>query len=102
MGQRRDLDALLRLILGSGNVYFQPPESTKMRYPAIVYERTGYDTTYSNDRIYHLKDIYSVTIIDPDPDSLIPERMITVIPLATLKRRYTSNNLHHASFIIYY
>lgn len=36
---RIGLSKLLREILDSDNVYFQPPESLKMNYPAIVYSR---------------------------------------------------------------
>ena len=37
MANRLDLQALLEDLLGSRNVYYQPPESVKMNYPAIVY-----------------------------------------------------------------
>ena len=40
MKTRYELHEFLCEILGSRNVYFQPPESVKMKYPAIVYERT--------------------------------------------------------------
>ena len=36
--RRNDLQKLLVEVLGSKNVYFQPPESVKMKYPAIVYQ----------------------------------------------------------------
>lgn len=32
MNRRYELQAVLEGILGSGNVYFQPPENLKMRY----------------------------------------------------------------------
>lgn len=40
MNRRYELQAVLEGILGSGNVYFQPPENLKMRYDCIVYERS--------------------------------------------------------------
>ena len=36
---RLELQSVLEQTLGSRNVYFQPPASVKMKYPAIVYER---------------------------------------------------------------
>ena len=42
MKTRYELHEFLCEILGSRNVYFQPPESVKMKYPAIVYERTDF------------------------------------------------------------
>ena len=38
MGTRIELQLKLEEILGSRHVYFQPPASIKMTYPAIVYE----------------------------------------------------------------
>lgn len=40
---RIDLQYLLENILGSRHVYFQPPETVKMNYPAIVYSLDGID-----------------------------------------------------------
>lgn len=37
MASRLNLQTFLEEILESRNVYFQPPESVKMKYPAIVY-----------------------------------------------------------------
>ena len=34
--------------------YFQPPESIKMNYPAIVYSLDDVDKTYANDGVYLL------------------------------------------------
>ena len=35
------LQETLETILGSENVYFQPPESYKIEYPCIIYERAN-------------------------------------------------------------
>lgn len=40
MDRRAELGKIFREILGNGNVYFQPPSNTQMRYPAIRYERS--------------------------------------------------------------
>ena len=43
--RRLELHEILCTILGSRNVYFQPPESIKMNYPAIVYGLDDMQTT---------------------------------------------------------
>ena len=48
--------------------YFQPPESIKMNYPAIVYSLDDIDKTYANDGVYLSNRRYAVTVIDKDPD----------------------------------
>lgn len=52
MNSRIDLHEELRAILGSGFVYFQPPESVKMIYPCIVYALDLMDMKYADDRPY--------------------------------------------------
>ena len=37
MSNRLDFDVILRSLLGSDNVYYQSPESVKMKYTAIKY-----------------------------------------------------------------
>ena len=49
--------------------YFQPPESVKMSYPAIVYSLDDIDKTYANDGVYLSKRRYTIVVIDKDPDT---------------------------------
>ena len=52
MIQRIKLHELLVSLLGTRNVYFQPPESIKLSYPCIVYKRSTGDTQFANDIPY--------------------------------------------------
>ena len=47
MASRLDLQTFLEEILESRNVYFQPPESVKMKYPAIVYALDDIENVYA-------------------------------------------------------
>ena len=49
LNDRLALHELLCEKLGSRNVYFQPPESIKMKYPAIVYSRNRIENTSAED-----------------------------------------------------
>ena len=101
MGSRLELQTLLEGILGSRNVYFQPPESVQMRYPAIVYSRDTVESIHANDNVYSLRHRYSVTVITDDPDSVLIED-ISSLPLCRHDRYYTSDNLNHDVFTLYY
>lgn len=101
MGSRLDLHDILKAIIGSSNVYFQPPEDLKMKYPCIIYTRNKIDTKYAGDKVYNHTIGYTVTVIDSNPDSLIPEKLLT-LPKCTFDRHYTADNLHHDTFTIYY
>ena len=74
MANRLDLQALLEDLLGSRNVYYQPPESVKMNYPAIVYALEDIENTFADDGVYLSNRKYLVTVIDKNPDSLLLTR----------------------------
>ena len=44
MGTRIELQSKLEELLGSRQVYYQPPETVKMEYPAIVYSKSNIRT----------------------------------------------------------
>lgn len=100
--QRRiQLQELLEELLGSDHVYFQPPASVRMEYPAIRYERNGIDVRHADNEPYLLRRSYSLTVIDWDPDSEIVSK-ISKLPMCRHNRHYTRDNLNHDVFVIYY
>lgn len=101
MATRLELQTLLENILGSRNVYYQPPESVKMQYPAIVYFRNNIENTHANDSVYSQNICYEIIVIYKDPDSDIPIN-ISKLPKCRFNRRYTSDNLYHDVFTLYF
>lgn len=101
MASRPNLQTMLEELLGSRNVYFNPPESVKMRYPAIVYARKGIDNVHANDSVYKQSTSYEVTVIDSNPDSEIVEK-VSKLPTCKFDRHFKSANLNHDVFTLYY
>jgi hypothetical protein len=101
MGQRRDLQQLLESILGSSNVYFQPPSNLEMQYPCIVYKRDNANTKFAGNFPYRYKQRYQVTVIDRNPDSMVPLQ-ISGLPMCLYDRFYTADNLNHDVFNIFF
>ena len=101
MGTRLELHEVLCNIIGSRNVYYQPPESIKMNYPAIVYSRNDISNKYGDDIPYVQSVSYQVTVIDKDPDSTIVSD-IAKLPYCRFNRHFTSDNLNHDVFTLYY
>ncbi len=101
MGSRLELQTELETILGSRNVYFQPPETIKMAYPCIIYSRSSGDTQFANNKPYTFNIQYRILVVDKNPDSTIPDR-IAQLPMCTFDRHYVTNNLNHDVFNIYY
>lgn len=101
MNDRLELHDVLTSILGSKFVYFQPPESVKLTYPCIIYELNNVDIKHANNKPYISTKGYSVTVIDKDPDSFIPD-MIRSLALCSFDRYYTADNLNHWVFTLFY
>lgn len=99
--RRIQLHQMLSDILGSTQVYFQPPSSVKMKYPCIVYSLADIDSRFADNIPYFHKRRYSVTIIDRDPDSVVRDKM-TTIPNCSFERGFTSDNLYHYVFNLTY
>ena len=100
MSDRLELHEILCENLGSRNVYFQPPESVKMKYPAIVYSRNRIENTSADNVVYKQNVSYVITVIDRDPDSEIVER-VSQIPHIMYDRSYVSDNLNHDTFRLF-
>lgn len=100
MPSRIDLQNTFEEILGSRNVYFQPPASVKMQYPAIVYSRKNIDSSFANDGLYVYTPCYEVILIDKNPDSEYLEKIL-YLPYCQFDRHYEADNLNHDVFTIY-
>lgn len=101
MHSRIELQELLESILGSRNVYYMPPASLKMSYPAIVYELSDIENEHADGRPYVQSIRYAITVIDKNPDSTIPFG-ISKLPTCSFDRHYKSDNLNHYVFNLYY
>jgi hypothetical protein len=99
MDNRPNLQTLLKQFCN--NVYFQPPESLKLNYPAIVYKRSDIRNTFADDEVYKQSFQYELTVIDKNPDSEIVNK-VSKLPKVRFNRHFQSDNLNHDVFTIYY
>ena len=102
MASRLELHEELCELLGTRNVYFQPPESIKLSYPCIKYSKTGVDKRNANNRPYKSIKEYGIIVIDPNPDSNISDRILNHFSMCRFDREYTTDNLNHTSLTLYY
>ena len=98
---RIELQAILEDLLGARRVYFQPPNGFRMTYPAIVYEWDDLKVDYADNSPHVSTRRYSVTSIDRDPDSDIPNK-IARLPLTSFDRAFPSDDLNHVVFNLYF
>ncbi len=97
--RRKKLDNSFRAICN--NVYFEPDLNSKMKYPCIAYERTGGESTFSNNRPYSFDYSYKVTVISKDPDERLVEKLASTHEYCTLSRTYKADGLYHNVFTVY-
>ena len=102
MADRLVLQAALEEILGSRNVYFQTPEDVKMKYDAIRYALGGKNLRHADNKVYKLTNQYDGVVITRDPDTDIPDRMLSIFEMCSFGRPYIADNLHHYPFTLYY
>lgn len=101
MDRRLELHEKLCELLGSRNVYYQPPETQKMVYPAIRYSKSDIDGRYADDRTYKKMTRYEIIVIDKKPDNPVIEQLLE-FPYCSYDRHYVSENLNHDSLTLYY
>ena len=99
--RRVELQRKLEEILGSTNVYFQPPENVKLKFPCIIYEVGAGLRTPADNIKYLYNQGYSVTFITKDPDSDIPDKILD-LPYCSPERQFKNENLYHWVFFIYF
>lgn len=99
--RRMQLHKMLLDIVGTNNVYFQPPSTVKMKYPCIRYSLSADSPKYADNMAYLNRDKYTVMVIDPHAESRLRHE-VRKLPLCSLKNAYTADNLHHFVFDLYF
>jgi hypothetical protein len=100
--RRLKLHEELVSILGSRNVYFQPPESVKLKYPCIIYTRQRPDTIRADDRIYRDVTRYQITFITKDPEDKRAREILYHFQMISASNEGVTDNLYHHYFDLYY
>ena len=101
MATQLELQAKLEGVLGSRNVYYQPPETVKMAYPAIVYSRPNIGSRFANDAAYSHFFRYELIVIDRKPDNPVIMELLK-FRYCSYDRQYISNNLYHDVLTLYF
>lgn len=101
MASRADLQVLLTSLIGSNNVYYQPPESIMLRYPCVVYRINKIQSIYADNIPYCMSTQYELTIMTRDPDSSLPKTILELVT-ARHERSFASDGLNHTIITLFY
>ena len=100
MSRRVQLHRKLESVLGTRNVYFQPPAGLKLSFPCIVSHLDMANDMHADNKIYRRLYRYSLTYITKDPDD--PKRdAIDDLQYCAFNRFFVSDNLNHFVYTIY-
>lgn len=102
MAKRVDLQTEFETILGSRNVYFQPPTSLTMNYDAIRYELSDKDVKRANNGVYLIANKYDGVVITRDQESTLPDQILMHFQMCEFGRSYVKDNLYHFPFTLYF
>lgn len=96
---RLELQTLLEGLEGDFKVYFQPP--TALEYPCILYQRSDSYVSRADNGRYVMWKRYDVTVIDRNPDSLIPDQ-VESLPRSKFNRFFVVDGLNHWIYQLYF
>lgn len=97
---RMAIQTILETVLGSSNVYYQPPENIKLKFPCIIYSLADIRTRYADNYPYTSKRMYEIRLIHKNPDNDIVDKILD-LPTCKFDRSYPYDNMHYFVFTIY-
>jgi len=102
MLKRVDIQEKFKFLLGSNNVYYQPPANLKMKYPAIVYSLDGLDVKrFDNTRLIN-KNCFSVTHIYRNESENLVETMLMNFEYISFDNRSIVDGIYNDHYTIYW
>lgn len=101
MRLRSDLQTVLERILGSRNVYYEPPANLRMQYPCIVYRRESTELDRADNVGYIKHGKYEVLHISRNPVDPTIDKLLD-LPMSDHAARFTADGLSHDQIILYY
>ena len=111
MRPRKELQERLQQLCP--NVYFNPPPSVAIHYPCIIYHRSLTFVHRADDVPFLTKERYDLTYIAKDtdedwdyindiPKQSMRDKLLNAFDMISHDRFYTSDNLNHDSFTLYF
>lgn len=97
------LQALLEEISGlpETQVHYQPPNGMQMEYPAITYTRNRAEVDFADNLPYRSAMGYTVTVIHPDPDNEIKDK-VAALRYCGFDRWYATDGLNHDVYTLFF
>lgn len=88
--------------LGVNNIYIDPPENKRMKYPCVRVRLNTGRTRYADNKPHIFTPSWEIIYIGYEPDEEMVNNIMFAFSRISYTRHYTADGLHHNSFILYY
>lgn len=95
------LHDILCRIIENDHCYFSPPTNIHIKYPCIIYDYSNNLDNFADNRRYKAMKRYTITVIDRNPDSKIPEKL-SCFNYLSMDRCYMAEGLWHYVYSLYW
>ena len=102
MNRRQEITQILRTKLGIQNVYFQPPEDLKMKFPCVRYKLSDIKTMKADNMLYNHTQGYELVYITREPDNILVDTMLKTFDHISFSGCQVINDLYHYRYKLYY
>lgn len=96
------LREVLKEIMGDYDVWYQPPENTKLKYPCIVFENSTGLSQFADNKPYLKTKRYTVTLMTRTADNDFYKDKLMDLPMCTFDREFRNDGIVNTVFNMYY
>lgn len=100
--RRYELQTRLENILGSDNVYYNPPQNIRLSYPCIVYSMSRKNISRADNVLYKVVTGYDITFMHINPDDSIDAKLLGSFSNSSFNRSFILDNIYHDVYLIYF
>lgn len=101
MASRLELQSKFEELLGSRNVYYNPPANITIKYDCIRYSLNGMQNTHANNNKYSKMKRYDGIVISKQSDPEVFDKILD-LQYCSPGTPYKADNLNHYPFTIYH
>lgn len=88
-------------LLESNEVYYNPPDGKKIKYPCIIYKDKNFDIRYASDKAYKYDRVYQVSLIGSRPIDDLKNKLLLELSYIRFDNSFVSDNLYHYVYTKY-
>ena len=102
MDKRLELQYKLEELLGSENVYFQPPETIKLKYPCIIYSLDPTYTAHADNRNYITTNRYHIKHIYKKLSNTLKDEFLNEFMMISHDNAMIADSMYNDDFTLYF